>query len=103
MEKIFTNDRLTGLLRGRLFINRVSKELKKKEQNGEKCAIFYIDIDNFQIINDIYGYIFGDKVMKQIGDRFKQYIDSSKGIVSRIGSDEFLIFYPAVQSKEKIY
>ena len=55
MEKIFTNDRLTGLLRGRLFINRVSKELKKKEQNGEKCAIFYIDIDNFQIINDIYG------------------------------------------------
>lgn len=103
MGKVFTNDNLTGLLRSRLFINRVDKVLKKKSQNNEKCAFFYMDIDNFHIINDIYGYVFGDKLIKLITDRLIRHFDSNNSIVSRVGSDEFLIFHPTVESREMVY
>ncbi len=102
MRRLFTHDSLTGLPRGRWFIKKLQGNLKRSQGNIS-FAVFYIDVDNFQIINDIYGYIFGDRVLKQVAQRLEKYITSKDGIVSRIGSDEFLIFYPMIRDREKIY
>ena len=102
MRRLFTHDSLTGLPRGRWFIKKLQGNLKRSQGNIS-FAVFYIDVDNFQIINDIYGYIFGDRVLKQVAQRLEKYITSKDGIVSRIGSDEFLIFYPMIRDCEKIH
>lgn len=104
MRKLFAYDRLTGLPKGKSFVNRLKRYFEKENRDDIKGAVFYIDIDNFQVINDIYGYTFGDRVIRQIAHRLRGCGDNDIGdhdeIIARAVSDEFLIFYPGIEDEE---
>lgn len=87
MKKLFVYDRLTRLLRG---------------TNDARGALFYIDVGNFQVINDIYGYEVSSQVMEQIAYRLKKYrLDNiyHDKRVSRIASNEFLVFCTDIEDE----
>ncbi len=58
-------------------------------------SIFYLDLDNFKIINDLHGHQIGDKVLVEIAKRFSDY-SMSDFVVSRMGGDEFSLIYNRV-------
>lgn len=78
----------------------VIKEILKKQTN-QRHALILIDLDNFKFVNDTYGHMAGDQVLKSISDRLKQTFRKSD-IISRFGGDEFVIFIPDISSLQKL-
>lgn len=73
-------------------LNRRSGEYRIAEHlfNGEG-ALAVIDLDNFKMVNDTYGHLMGDYVLKQVADILKMY--QNEHIVCRMAGDEFIIFF----------
>ncbi len=80
-------DPLTGLW------NRAyTKEAAEKfMQDGGCGSLMMIDLDNFKIVNDKYGHIAGDEVLKAIADTLREF-SSESDVLCRIGGDEFIVF-----------
>jgi len=55
--------------------------------------MFMLDLDNFKSVNDIYGHSAGDKIIINLANTMKEIIGDI-GIISRIGGDEFVVFFP---------
>ncbi len=84
-------DSMTNILNRESFKEKVAEFLKTP---GEKnCCLILIDIDKFKTINDSYGHIVGDNVIKKVVTIIKNSCRDSD-LVGRLGGDEFIIFIP---------
>lgn len=83
-------DPLTGTFNRTYFNYHITTRTSSLAE-GEKCALIYLDLDNFKEINDRYGHHFGDEVLKVFFRRL-QSIFSKQVLVGRPGGDEALIF-----------
>ncbi len=88
MHDLAYHDQLTGLKNRAALIQRMSKVLKRK--NKIKCALLFIDLDNFKYVNDTMGHSFGDRMLKQISDRLLRLAENGYDVY-RLGGDEFII------------
>lgn len=88
-------DALTGL-NNRPFLE---KELKQLLDDGHSGTLFMIDLDNFKKMNDTYGHIVGDEVLKTFADVLKKYARKAD-LVCRLGGDEFVTFYADLTDKD---
>ncbi|WP_317368260.1 diguanylate cyclase [uncultured Tyzzerella sp.] len=79
--------------------NIVNEAIKKDPKNSH--VLFIIDIDDFKGINDTFGHIFGDAVLKSISSSIKK-ICAEQEFVARIGGDEFVLFLQKVDNFEYI-
>ena len=94
-------DSLTGLL-NRYAYNYFAKSiLVAATRDSSKVAFFFIDIDNFKKINDLFGHQEGDKVLKNVALLLKD-IFGPKAIISRYGGDEFIVIVPSFDTIEEI-
>lgn len=59
-------------------------------ENGDAFSVFYFDLDDFQLINDVYGHDFGDDVMQEAASRLRWFLDETM-FLGRLGGDEFII------------
>jgi putative two-component system response regulator len=89
LEKLATLDSLTGLLNYDTARWRISSILSARGE--EQYALFVVDMDNFKHVNDTYGHLFGNEVLKHMADTIKSNI-RSEDIAARLGGDEFIIF-----------
>lgn len=87
-------DYLTGLF-GR---EQGEKEITESLRNGNGC-IMMIDLDNFREMNDKFGHLAGDYVLKEVADLLKEV--SRKNIVCRMGGDEFLYYVDGITRQEE--
>lgn len=85
-------DPLTGLYNRSAFMEKAEERIMEKEPGYYVIGCF--DINNFKIINDEYGTDVGDKVLRSIGNVFKEGFGSIDSICSRIMADEFATLYP---------
>jgi diguanylate cyclase (GGDEF)-like protein len=88
LDKLASHDSLTGILNRRMFIELAEKELSRYKRYQNKFVLLIIDIDVFKNINDTYGHLEGDQVLKQLAEIVKNRMRSSD-IFGRIGGDEF--------------
>ena len=88
VTRLSVTDALTGLY-NRSYLEREVTELI---QEGHKGTLFIMDIDNFKKVNDTFGHIAGDKVLKMLADTLKENT-RKMDVVGRLGGDEFMIFY----------
>lgn len=90
-------DGLTGIF------NRsyIEDSIKERLSNVKCGVLFMIDIDDFKSINDSYGHIAGDEVLKKFADIIKNAM-GSKGTIGRIGGDEFIAFYESDSNRENV-
>ncbi len=84
------HDALTGLPNRVLFNDRLEQAIEKSKRNGQKLALFFIDLDYFKEINDSFGHDIGDKILVVITQRLIDIIRSEDSI-ARLGGDEFTI------------
>ncbi len=88
-----TTDMLTKLLNRRGFDEAMAKVLSNLKTTPEPVSIIMLDIDFFKKVNDTYGHLIGDNVLKMLG---KYLVDSIKGkdIAARFGGEEFILVLP---------
>jgi diguanylate cyclase (GGDEF)-like protein len=92
-------DSLTGLPNRNLFCNQISQALLRTE--GKISAVYMLDLDRFLRINNCFGYKVGDALIRQIGQRLQENVQA-KGMVARVGSDEFAVFLDGMENAENI-
>jgi diguanylate cyclase (GGDEF)-like protein/PAS domain S-box-containing protein len=83
-----THDALTGLINRREFEVRVKQAIKSAQNDNKNHAMFYIDLDQFKIVNDTCGHHAGDELLKQITTRIRDLLRESDTL-ARLGGDEF--------------
>ena len=84
-------DPVTRLLNRRAFLDKAQVLLKQHYQNGEHCALIYIDLDEFKKINDNFGHSAGDAYLYGAAHRI-QRLCRDTDLSARLGGDEFVVF-----------
>lgn len=95
------HDYRTGLKNARYFWTQARKEIARAERHGYPLSLVIFDLDNFKDINDTYGHLTGNKVLKSIGDSLNNKI-RRYDVVTRLGGDEFAILLPNASLSEAI-
>ncbi|MDD5069670.1 MAG: diguanylate cyclase [Candidatus Omnitrophica bacterium] len=83
-------DYLTGALNRSFLYQFLPQALSKAEEQKGKIALFMIDLDNFKEVNDSYGHLAGDKVLKIVSTAIKEMLDGKFHFI-RYAGDEFII------------
>ncbi len=96
LKKAASTDPMTGLL------NKASSEKEiDKECKSSAGAMMMIDLDNFKLVNDIYGHDMGDKVLIRFAEIIQSAIRSTD-IAGRLGGDEFIAFCKNISDESVI-
>ena len=99
-NRIKEQDSLTGLDNWRTAKKKITQMLDgKRVENG---LLFYIDLDDFEEINEIYGYPAGDETLRSIGAKLQE-TGYRESVAARIGGDEFLLFLGNVTGEKAAY
>lgn len=93
LHECSNKDPLTGLQNRRYFYYRLACEMGWIKRNKMPLSLAIIDVDDFKIINDIYGHIEGDRVLTELANIFKGHA-REKDTVTLWGGDEFVIILP---------
>ena len=92
IEREAAYDKLTGLLNKDASKKRIDQALHALSPQNDQAALMIIDADGFKNINDSFGHLFGDAVLKDMGNAITQNFRQSD-IKGRIGGDEFVVFF----------
>jgi diguanylate cyclase len=90
LELMARTDLLTGLANRWEMVQRLEMEKSRSERHNKKFSLILADIDTFKEINDTYGHLAGDRVLKEIASRIKN-ICRAEDLCVRWGGDEFLV------------
>jgi diguanylate cyclase (GGDEF)-like protein/PAS domain S-box-containing protein len=93
LEQLATHDPLTGLKNRRLALELMEHELERARRYRLPLAVLMLDIDQFKEVNDTYGHLVGDEVLRQFGQILSSN-SRSVDIVARYGGEEFLVVMP---------
>ena len=88
-------DKLTGLPDRSLLTDRLASAMIAAQRNGSRLALLFLDLDNFEKINDSFGHAIGDEVLSRVGDRLASSVRDLDA-VGRYGGAAFLILVPNV-------
>lgn len=93
LREIYNRDQLTGLYNRIAYTEMIDPKYQLYCDSGKRCAICFIDADNFKQVNDTYGHEKGDMILKEIA---RVLVDKCPegGYVYRYGGDEFVAFFP---------
>lgn len=91
--QVSTTDELTGLHNRKYLQERLEQEISRAKRYGTKLSCLLFDLDFFKVVNDIYGYEWGDVLLRSIADKLKQLI-RKEDILTRYGDEEFLLILP---------
>ena len=83
-----THDQLTGLINRREFERRLGQALASAREHGMHHVICYIDLTQFNVVNNTFGYEGGDRLLAEIAELFDSQL-GDRGVLARIGGDEF--------------
>lgn len=93
LKEIAAIDSLTGLANRRSFLERLHSEIARSRPAGAPLSIALIDLDGFKAVNDAYGHIVGDEVLRQVAQALSGAARESD-LAARFGGDEFVLLFP---------
>lgn len=99
LERMAYYDSLTDLPNRRLLDKVIKEEMSSMKHNGHEAVIIILDIDNFKNINDTYGHLVGDIILRQMAGFLKSNVKETD-TVSRFGGEEFIILMPETSLEE---
>jgi diguanylate cyclase (GGDEF)-like protein/PAS domain S-box-containing protein len=103
------HDSLTGLANRTLFYDRLTVSLEKAHRDpGHRCAVLFLDLDRFKLINDSFSHAVGDELLVELGQRLSMLLRPGDTVarggpqdtLARLGGDEFTILLDDVQDPD---
>jgi diguanylate cyclase (GGDEF)-like protein/PAS domain S-box-containing protein len=85
------HDSLTGLSNRTRFLAAIVEAVEAADDEDGVGAIFLVNLDSFQEVNEAHGLSVGDAVLQEIGRRILKFVDHDRGAAARIGGDEFAV------------
>ena len=96
-----THDSLTGLWNRSAIFDILDREIGRAKRNETPISIGMADLDHFKSVNDAFGHIAGDTVLREVANRMRSVIRDYDSI-ARYGGEEFLIVLPGLDEKDAI-
>ena len=93
LEQLAVTDQITGLYNRHYFFTVVQHFFEEARRYGQALICFMLDVDHFKSINDTYGHMFGDHVLKTVAERLKAATRRSD-LLARYGGEEFILVAP---------
>ena len=94
-----SHDMLTGLPNRRMFRARLEQSLRVAARDGTDVALFYLDLDQFKLINDVFGHSTGDATLSVVAERFRHCMRAGD-MLARLGGDEFAVIQTRLRRVE---
>lgn len=101
LKQMAITDELTGLHNRRYIVERLEHEFHRAKRSGRPLGLIMLDVDHFKQINDAYGHLFGDVVLRVIGARIKTRL-RRHDMLGRVGGEEFLVVCPDSSLEDSI-
>ncbi|MCZ7563694.1 MAG: PAS domain S-box protein [Burkholderiales bacterium] len=99
IQHLADHDALTGLLNRRMFEDRLRQAIALARRGDRMVALMLIDLDGFKVVNDSYGHLTGDYVLRTVARRILEAVRESD-TVARLGGDEFVVVLMGPKSAE---
>lgn len=93
LKTLATTDELTGLHNRKYLLERMEQEISRAKRYSTPLSLLLFDLDFFKSVNDIYGYEWGDVLLKSIADKLRQVI-RKEDILTRYGDEEYVVALP---------
>lgn len=98
MAVLAHTDPLTGLANRRQMIEQLAREYSRARRYERPLSLLYLDLDSFKEINDQFGHLFGDEILRNAALSMRSVLRSTD-LLSRIGGDEFAVLLPETDLK----
>jgi diguanylate cyclase (GGDEF)-like protein len=102
MQELSITDGLTGIYLRRYALERLKEEFLRAEREKTPFSFLMVDIDHFKKINDSYGHMAGDVVLKKVARMLKESFHLPGGVVGRFGGEEFCVVLPYILKAEAL-
>ena len=93
IEQVSTTDELTGLHNRKYLQERLDAEISRARRYKTPLSCLLFDIDFFKVVNDMYGYEWGDVLLKNFADKLRVMI-RKEDVLTRYGDEEFIVILP---------
>jgi diguanylate cyclase (GGDEF)-like protein/PAS domain S-box-containing protein len=90
LEHHVNHDTLTGLANRHLLQDRLQQALFRAERRNLRCAVMFLDLDHFKLVNDGLGHPAGDELLKKVASELSNIL-RPEDTVARFGGDEFVL------------
>ncbi len=90
---VSTTDELTGLHNRKFLQERLDAEISRSKRYDTTISCLLFDIDYFKVVNDMYGYEWGDVLLKKIAEMLSGFV-RKEDILTRYGDEEFMVILP---------
>ena len=93
LEEMASQDKLTGALNRQVFDGILRQSMSLARRKGQKLSLVIFDLDHFKKINDNYGHLAGDEVLRSVADTVRELLRESD-VMCRWGGEEFFLLFP---------
>lgn len=101
-KRMAITDGLTKIYNHRFFQELFEKEFKRASRYGTTFSLIMLDIDFFKRLNDTYGHLFGDEILKEMANLVKGCL-RTMDILARYGGEEFAILLPETDLEDAVF
>ncbi len=99
IKKIAITDELTGLYNRKYLHHRLDAEISRAKRYDTEVSCLLLDIDFFKTVNDMYGYDWGDVLLKKVAQMLEAVI-RKEDILTRYGDEEFILILPNTSEQQ---